>query len=106
MKKIKITVNGAEYPAYSTMGALLRFKRETGLEFSEVKPDAPSNMVTYLYCCVKSACAHEGKPLDMELLDFADSITAEDLAAWAESLYEGEGGETAADAEADEKKRG
>lgn len=41
MRNIEIVVNGKAYPCRQTMGALLRFKRETGKEVTEVS-DSPS----------------------------------------------------------------
>ena len=35
MAKIEVTINGAKYPCRPTMGAMLRFKKETGKMPSE-----------------------------------------------------------------------
>ena len=51
MAKIEITVNGKAYPCRQTMGAMLRFKRESGKEVTEIKGEV-SDLCTYLWCCV------------------------------------------------------
>ena len=51
----KIQVYGKEYPMRMTMGAMRRFKQETGMEVSEMTTEA-SLMVVFLFCCVASAC--------------------------------------------------
>ena len=35
MAKIEVTINGTAYPCRPTMGAMLRFKKETGKEVTE-----------------------------------------------------------------------
>lgn len=97
MAKIEITVNGKAYPCRQTMGAMLRFKRETGKEVTEIKGDV-SDLCTYLWCCVASASKHDGIDFDLSLMDFADSISPEEVTAWANAINEG------ADDGGDEKK--
>ena len=77
---------------------MLRFKRETGKEVTEIKGDI-SDLCTYLWCCVASASKHDGMEFSMTLMDFADSISPEDVQAWAAVLNEG-----AEEAQGDEKK--
>lgn len=77
MKKIQI--NGKSYPARITMGALLRFKRETGKDVSEVKSTDVSDMVILLWCCVASACKADGVEFGLSLEAFADSLDPEHL---------------------------
>ncbi len=89
MAKIEITVNGKAYPCRQTMGAMLRFKRETGKEVTDIKREV-SDLCTYLWCCVCSASKHDGLDFDLSLMDFADSISPEDVKAWAETLGGGE----------------
>lgn len=86
MKRIEISINGTAYPCSPTMGAMLRFKHETGREITEIDPASFSDLCTYLWCCVASAAKREGKPFDMSLMDFADSLTPEDMAAWNEAV--------------------
>lgn len=75
MKEItKITINGNEYPCRITMGAMLRFKRETGRDVSQMADDDVADMVTFLWCCIASACHADGVPFDIALMDFADML--------------------------------
>lgn len=68
------------------MGAMLRFKQETGREITEIEPDSFTDLCTYLWCCVMSASKREGKTFDMPLMDFADSLTPEDMAEWNKAI--------------------
>ena len=68
------------------MGAMLRFYQETGREITEINPTSFSDLCTYLWCCVVSAAKREGKSFDMSLLDFADSITPEDMTEWSDAI--------------------
>lgn len=90
MKKIEITINGKAYPCRQTMGAMLRFRQETGREITATDGGL-SDMCAYLWCCVASASKADGVPFDMPLIDFADSISPEDMRAWTASV--GDGGE-------------
>lgn len=84
---------------------MLRFKKETGKEVTEIK-ESPTDLLAFLYCCIASASKHDGVKFDMSLIDFADSVTLEDINKWtaavnstAEQIPEDD-----ADAEDDEKK--
>lgn len=94
MKHIEITVNGAAYPCTPTAGAMLRFKEQTGREINLIDLNSFSDICTYLWCCVCSGARREGKSFDMSLMDFADALLPEDMAAWNQAL--------AAEAEADD----
>lgn len=65
---------------------MLRFKQETGREITEIDPTSFSDLCTYLWCCVASAAKREGKPFDLSLMDFADSLTPEDMTKWNEAI--------------------
>lgn len=98
MKQITITYDGKEYPCRQTMGAMLRFKRESGKEATEIKADSLSDLVTFLYCCVVSECNHQKIEFSHTLQDFADGVSVEDLNAWAAQIMQS--GEDADAAEA------
>ena len=95
-KIVRISVGGREYPCRATMGALLRFKRETGKEVSEIGAGSMSELLTYLWCCVCSACAADGVKFSLSLEQFADQCPMDAFNDWTSSL--------AADAAAGEKK--
>lgn len=92
MKRIEITVNGTAYPCSPTMGAMLRFKEETGREITEIDPSSFSDLCTYLWRCVASAAKREGKQFDMSLMDFADCLTPDDMTEWSNAISAGDGG--------------
>ena len=68
------------------MGAMLRFKQETGKEITEIDPSSFSELCTYLWCCVASAAKREGKAFNLSLMDFADAVMPEDMTAWGDSI--------------------
>lgn len=86
MPKIEVKVNGEVFPCRSTMGAMLRFKEMTGKEVTEIDGKGFSDLCAYLYCCVKSASAKDGKKFDMSFMEFADSISPDDMQKWADSV--------------------
>lgn len=75
-----------------TMGALLRFKKETGYDIASAKAGDTSDMITLLWCCVASACMAEKVAFDMTLLDFADLCSVEVLTEFNESFKEKQDG--------------
>ena len=104
-KKLTITVDGKEYPCRPTMGAMLRFKQETGREVTQIEPGDLSGLVTYLWCCIRSSCKREGTDFPLSLMDFADSIDPQDVALWTASLQEEGAGAGAAGGGRAQKKR-
>ena len=64
---------------------MLRFKRETGRDVTEITMSL-SDLVVYLWCCVTSACKADGIAFGMPLMDFADSLSGDDVTEWAEML--------------------
>lgn len=86
MKRIEVIINGEAYPCSPTMGAMLRFKQETGREITEIDPKSFTDLCTYLWCCVVSASKREGKAFDLSLIDFADSISPDDMNRWSEAV--------------------
>lgn len=95
MRQLTIEIEGKKYPCRQTMGAMLRFKQETGKDVSQISNDF-SDLCAYLYCCVVSACKHDNIAFDYSLLDFADSLTPKDLEQWTDAISETNGGEDAA----------
>ena len=103
MKRIQINVNGKAYPCSPTMGAMLRFKSETGREITEIDAGSFSDLCTYLWCCTVSASKREGVEFGMSLMDFADSITPEEMTAWNEAISSAQSGNGDASVEAEKK---
>lgn len=76
----KININKTEYPARLTMGALLRYKQETGREVDALQ--GASDALIFLHCCVKSACAVDGIDFPFTAVEMADRLDAEAFGAW------------------------
>lgn len=74
-----ITINGKEYPCRVTMGAMLRFKRETGHDVSQLDERDVSDLITFLWCCIASASKADGVEFSLSLLDFADRLDPDTL---------------------------
>lgn len=67
------------------MGAMLRFRQQTGKEITQIDGGF-SDMLTYLWCCTVSACKRDGVEFPYTLMDFADRLTPDDLTAWTEAM--------------------
>lgn len=74
-----ITIAKKQYPCRITMGAMLRFRRETGKEMSAIDRQEFTEILTFLFCCVASACAADGVEFPYSLEQFADRIPIEDV---------------------------
>ncbi len=90
MKKVEITVNGKVLPCRRTLGAALRFKKETGKEVTEIQPTSYSDVCAYLWCCIVSACKHDGIEFNLSLMEFADGISDDDMLEWTKAVNEEE----------------
>lgn len=104
MKNVEITVNGKAFPCRQTMGAMLRFKQETGKEITEIEQGSFSDICTFLWCCVVSACKHDGIEFNLSLMDFADSISPEDMEKWNNDVQGDAENADDAESQQDEKK--
>ena len=102
MKKVEITIGNETFPCRQTMGAMLRFKQETGREVTEIDATSFTDICTFLWCCIVSASKADGKDFKLSLMDFADSVSPEDMNKWAAAIQSEDTGEEAESA--DEKK--
>lgn len=75
----RITIKGVRYPVRMTMGAILRFKRETGRDVSEIKNTDVADQIILLWCIVASACAADNVPFNLSLEEFADALAPDAL---------------------------
>lgn len=75
----KIQIKGIEYPCRVTMGAMLRYKRESGEDISKLKDDNMEALVLFLWCCVKSACNADGVDFLYNVDEFADALSPQEL---------------------------
>lgn len=87
----KIKIKGKEYPCRQTMGALLRYKRETGQDISKLESSDTSGMVIFLWCCVVSASKADGVEFNMTLEEFADSCEVETLNNFTDQMAKASG---------------
>lgn len=78
-KVMKLEVGGKEYPCRVTMGAMVRFKNESGKDVSELKQNDIGDLMLFIYCCVKSASHADGEPFDMDFETFADLLDPESV---------------------------
>ena len=85
-QKTTITAQGRALPCYPTMGAMLRFKRRTGKEVQQIQSDDTEQLFLFLFCCVQSACARDGVDFQLDEMQFADTLTPQEMQQWAESL--------------------
>lgn len=85
----KILISGKEYPCRLTMGAMVRFKNESGKDVSQLTQNDISELILFLYCCAQSACAADGIPFEMSFELFADKLEPSDLNAFYTSMSEG-----------------
>lgn len=81
----KIKIYGKEYPVRITMGAMRRYKRETGQDVSLMGNDVDL-MVIFMFCCVASACNADDVPFELDIDKFADGLEMNDLNGFAESM--------------------
>lgn len=82
-KKQTIRINGIDYPARMTMGAMMEFRQLTGKEVTEMQGADLSLAVTLLYCCIHSAARADGIPVPFASpVEMADFMDADDFAAW------------------------
>lgn len=81
-----VTSDGREWPCRMTLGAMRRFKAETGRDVSKMEDAA--DMAVLVWCCVKSACNADGVAMDATLEDFCDRLDVESVEAFAALLGE------------------
>lgn len=67
-----ITIKGKDYPLRITMGAMVRFKRITGKDVSQVGEGDAIELFQFLYCCLVSACKADGIEFNYDFEEFAD----------------------------------
>ena len=104
MKEIFIEIDGEKLPCRPMMGAMLRFKKETGRDATTITDQDLEGNITFLWCCIVSACKHDGKEFSMGLLDFADAIGLDEVSAWADKINpQGSSGDGGADANGEKK---
>lgn len=75
---IRIKIYDREYPYLPTMGALLAFKQETGMEAHEVPTTDIALNVKFAYFVVKYACLHfRENVLELSFEEFCNGLSVE-----------------------------
>jgi hypothetical protein len=88
---MKMKIGDREYPMRLTLGAMLRFHRETGKELNEAEVSLSMNMLTVLmWCCLVSACQADGVECDLTMEQMADRLDVKDVNRFASQLSEGQ----------------
>lgn len=71
---VEIEINGTKYPYRETMGAMLAFKEDTGLD----SPSTLEDSLKYMYYVVRSAARREGKEFALSFEEFADGLDGDE----------------------------
>lgn len=89
----EITIQGTTYPCHLTMGAMLRFKRESGKDVSQLESEDVADLLLFVYCCTRSACNAMGKAFSFDFETFCDLLTPEDFTAFNLAMSQGVSGQ-------------
>lgn len=84
-KITKLSVGGKEYPCRVTMGAMVRFKNESGKDVSKLDQSDIGDLILFIYCCVQSACHADNVAFDMDFATFADNLDPERVGVFYDS---------------------
>ncbi len=57
---VNINIKGVSYPYYETMGAMLDFKTQTGIDVADVKPKDTELQLKYMWLTVNAAAKRSG----------------------------------------------
>lgn len=97
-----IEIDGKSYPCRVTMGALLRYRQQTGEDVSDLRADDMTGVFTFLWCCIKSASDADGVEMPFGVMEMADKVSPQQFAQWSQSV-QGEPSKDEAGAEAQKK---
>jgi hypothetical protein len=94
----KVKICGREYPFRMTMGALMRFKRETGKDVSRMDASDLTENLILIWCCILSACVVDNVAFELSAQELADRLEPQDVAKLVEELSAGTGEKKTTDA--------
>lgn len=77
-----IVIDGQEYTYRETMGAMVDFKNETGLD----APEDVEDILKYMYHVVKSNCRREHREFNMSFREFADGLDGDEFQRFTETI--------------------
>ena len=81
--KIK-TSDGKEYPCRITLGAMRRFKQETGKDADNIS--GAEDLAVFIWCCCMSACNADGIAFGVALDDFCDCLDMDIVNSFTDAL--------------------
>ncbi len=85
--KIKAS-DGQVWPCRVTLGAMRRYKAETGKDVETIR--SVEDITMFVWCCVKSTCAADKIPFDLSVDDFCDMVDGSILKEVEEELADDE----------------
>lgn len=86
---LKVTINDKTYPCSPSMGAMLRWEKDTERPIASMDGTNLTDLCLYLYYCVVSACVRENVKFDYDFMTFADNVDQSDLQKWLLELNAG-----------------
>lgn len=86
MNVVKIKLGDKEYPCRVTMGAMVRFKNETGKDVSRLEKGDISELMQFVYCCVKSACNADKVAFTYDFETFSDLLEPDTVNSFYASM--------------------
>ena len=84
-KLTNLTIRGKEYPCRVTMGAMVRYKAQTGKDISTMQDGVLAAMVLFIWCFVAAAFNADDVAFDMDYQKFADSIEPDQIDGFMET---------------------
>ncbi len=81
-----IKIGDKVLPCRVTMGAMVRFKRAVGHDVSQLDSSNLEDLLTFIWCCVVSACKADSVDFDMDFETFADNLDAGDVARFFQGM--------------------
>lgn len=86
-KNVSVTIpasDGKTYPCRVTLGAMRRFKQETGKDSDNIS--GVDDLAVFIWCCCMSACKADGVEFSVSLDDFCDLVDISTLSAFTEAI--------------------
>jgi hypothetical protein len=80
-----VIVDGREYPARLSVGAMFRYEEQTGKKVQSMTGSV-SETARLIYCMTLSACERDKVEFNMTFMEFCDALSAEDLEQWSVAL--------------------
>lgn len=86
MNEIKCCINGVDYPIVFTMGTMLRFKRLTGKDVSQMSQTDIEDSAALIYCAVASGAKSYGIDFPYDFDQFYDCLPIDEFAKLSEAI--------------------